>query len=111
MPDDWRWQNLQTQPALKGLPLRRVRYSTYSSEWDHDHCSGCWAKFMELDPPEGTVLHEGYTTSSDHPRGADYWWVCPTCFDDFKDAMEWTEVVGDDDDYSILGIGKAISVT
>ena len=27
-----------------------------------------------------TVLAEGYTTTAEHPKGADYYWICEPCF-------------------------------
>jgi hypothetical protein len=93
---DWRLTNQESY--LKGASLIRKPYRAYSEEWEHDHCEFCWAKFM--DPaytdehrafieqhPE--VLTEGYATTDEHPKGADYHWICPACFDDFVEAFGW----------------------
>jgi hypothetical protein len=61
-----------------------------SKEWDHDHCSACWATFADIEGPE--ILHEGYATTADYKLGADYDWICPTCFAELRDVMNWTEV-------------------
>jgi hypothetical protein len=73
---DWRIDNAKwTQGAL----LRQAKYSQPSERWDHDHCEGCWAKFMESGPP-GT-LKEGYVTQDNYHR------ICASCFRDLKDEM------------------------
>ena len=38
------------------------------------------------------VLTEGYTTTEQHPRGANYHWICKTCFDDFAGEFGWRVV-------------------
>jgi len=57
------------------------KYTQYSEKWDHDHCAFCGTKFS----PEGCPgsLREGYATEDN------YRWICPTCFEDFKDTCEW----------------------
>ncbi len=73
-PDDWR---LQGQDAyLTSVTLFRRAFRRRSTEWDHDHCEFCWTKFSEA--PISDSIQEGYTTE-DECR-----WVCPRCFDDFK---------------------------
>jgi hypothetical protein len=85
---DWRIDNCK---ALHGAKLRRKEYRAPSKEWDHDHCAGCWATFMEIDAPD--ILHEGYATTVEYKLGEDYEWVCPTCFADLRAVMDWIEVV------------------
>jgi len=49
-------------------------------EWDHEHCSFCWAKFVEAGAypryvergQAEDVYTEGYTTTEDYEHGADY---------------------------------------
>ena len=85
-PDkQWRIDNAV---SLKGLRLQFLRYTKPSEKWDHDHCAGCWAKFAEFDGPD--ILHEGYATCDDYPKGARYEWVCKCCFDDLRDEMRWS---------------------
>ena len=47
---------------------------------NHDHCNFCWATFSEYD--DG--LHEGYCTPDET------YWICPECFNDFKEMFHWT---------------------
>jgi hypothetical protein len=84
---DWRVDNCK---ILKGVVLRRKKYSAPRKDWDHDHCLACWAKLAEFDGPE--ILHEGYATTAESKWGADYHWICPTCFTELRDVMNWTEV-------------------
>ena len=37
------------------------------------------------------VLHEGYATTTEFARGADYEWVCAECFEAFAGEMDWTD--------------------
>ncbi|MGK9165810.1 hypothetical protein KXR53_05905 [Inquilinus limosus] len=75
---------------LKGARLQYRRYERWSETWDHDHCAGCWAKFMEAGGPD--IQDEGYTTCDDYEEGAGYEWVCRECFDILKEHMQWTVV-------------------
>jgi hypothetical protein len=75
---DWRIDNAK---HTRGAVLRFKKYTRYSEAWDHDHCAGCWIKFTESGGPD--VITEGYATEDDYSR------VCPACFRDLKDAMEW----------------------
>jgi len=77
--DDWRLTN--QEKYLFGKTLRWKRYTTRSEEWDHDHCAFCWQKFMDQDLPD--VHREGYATEDD------YYWICKTCYLDFKDRFQW----------------------
>ena len=38
------------------------------------------------------VVHEGYATTADFARGADYDWVCVPCFKLFSKAMGWKDI-------------------
>jgi hypothetical protein len=75
---DWRIDNAKwTREAV----LRLQKYTRPSEDWDHEHCEGCWAKFMESDSSD--VLTEGYVTE-DNTR-----WICPECFRDLHEEMGW----------------------
>jgi hypothetical protein len=98
-PEDWRLRGQQAY--LHGIRLRWRRYGAWSATWDHDHCDFCWAKFIpaelvddhrEASQDEHRLLSEGYTTTSEYERGADYVWVCSDCFNDFKDQFDWVTV-------------------
>jgi hypothetical protein len=69
----------------------RKPYATYRPGWDHDHCAACNKKLAEPGIEGADVVHEGYATTSDYEKGADYEWVCVECFCDFKDDMSWME--------------------
>lgn len=83
--NDWRLQG--QEKYLKGAKLVFKAYRQYPQKpnRDHDHCSFCWAKFS-LDERIVDRLQQGYATLDDRR------WICPTCFEDFKDLFEW-EVV------------------
>ena len=74
--DDWRLTG--QEKYLLGVELVRKSYRARSASWEHDHCSFCWAKFMDpnfsaehraaiASDPE--VLIEGYTTTGTAPHG------------------------------------------
>jgi hypothetical protein len=86
MNTDWRLTN--QEKYLYGKILLYKRYTRYKKnpKWDHDHCSFCWATFMEESNPN--VLHEGYCTEDE------YHWICKKCFLDFKEQFNW--IVKDD---------------
>jgi len=77
--DDWRLTSQENY--LKSVELIKSFYKPKGNN-DHTHCCFCWEKFME---DEG-FLHEGYCTLDR------YHWICPTCFNDFKEMFNW-EVV------------------
>ena len=76
--DDWR--NTGQETYLTGATLFFKKYEPYREGWDHDHCAFCWAKFSTLIPD---CLMEGYVTEADDH------WICPKCFDDFKEHFKW----------------------
>ena len=81
---DWRLQGQERY--LKGVTLVHQTYEQYAAnpDWDHDHCSFCWAKFMVQDLPN--VLHQDYSTTDDYHR------ICERCFEDFKDMFNWVVI-------------------
>ena len=58
--------------------MTRQQWVPPKDTWDHEHCVGCWAKFMEAGVHE--TLAAGYTTEDDC-------WICDECFNDLKDEM------------------------
>jgi hypothetical protein len=78
--DDWRRPGGE---FLHGVPLvhRKYRHNQKNPKWDHDHCEFCGVTFSLMDTPED--LKEGYATEDD------YRWVCPKCFEDFRDEFKW----------------------
>ena len=84
-PDkQWRIDNAE---HLRGVRLKLQTYAQWRDDWDHDHCAGCWAKFAEFEGPD--ILHQGYATTSDYPKGARYAWVCKQCVTDLRKDMGW----------------------
>ena len=65
----------------RGAVVRFQKYTSPKPDWDHDHCEGCWAKFMESDSPE--ALTEGYVTKDNR-------WICAECFRELHEEMGWT---------------------
>ena len=104
--ENWRYTNIK---RLEKATFRFATYTAPSPDWDHDHCCGCWAKFANFDGPE--ILHRGYLTaipSKKMPKpefimqceaqgmtclpqpvidGDRLYWVCPDCFEDFRDLL------------------------
>ncbi|QPQ54260.1 hypothetical protein IC614_07770 [Allosphingosinicella flava] len=92
MADDWRLVHLKEQPFLQGQSFIRKSYKAYRPGWEHDHCAACWATIAEPGQSDEAACHEGYATTADYVRGADYEWVCVPCFDEFKAVMAWKDV-------------------
>jgi hypothetical protein len=87
MSSDWRADNAE---HLRGVKFRKRQWIQPSACWDHDHCSGCWAKFAAFEGAD--ILHEGYTTCSDYDGGGGYFWVCPECFSELQAELGWFDV-------------------
>jgi hypothetical protein len=92
METDWRWEILKDQHYLRGSRLQFRTWRESRPGWDHDHCGACSDKFAVHDFDHEHVLKGGYTTCADYVHGAEYEWICPICFADFKEQMGWSEV-------------------
>ena len=77
------------EEELKNIPLYFIPFEPFSEQWDHEHCAFCWAKFYLH---EGS-LQEGYCTRPENSRDAD--WICPECYEDFKEMFGWSLKRGD----------------
>jgi hypothetical protein len=75
---------------LNGARLQWRRYEHRSTTTDHDHCNVCFATFSDFERPD--ILHEGYTTCDEYPKGECYEWVCQSCFERLQFEMGWTVV-------------------
>lgn len=88
LESDWRLTN--QEKYLKGVTLRLSRFEVRSGkpEWDHEHCDFCWAKIAEekLKREGDDLLMEAYATKDHHH------WVCPKCFEDFREMFQWKVV-------------------
>lgn len=95
--DDWRLGGQERY--LQGATLHWAAWHRPASNpnWDHDHCSFCWARFIEAGDPNLAAddLTEGYTTTADHEHGDGYHWVCQPCFRDFVERFQWRVVEPD----------------
>jgi hypothetical protein len=96
--DDWRL-----------TPANEQRFHGAAFAWkpftgDHDHRAFCWAEFAQPGTPVHTesTLYEGFATAGppSDPKD-DYWWVCPSCYEDFRERLEWTTrpAIGDRDSH------------
>ncbi len=77
---DWRLNRQELYLLGKTLYFRK--WQAKNKECDHCHCEFCWDKFSD----EENTLHEGYTTKDL------YYWICPTCYKDFKEMFQWNTV-------------------
>jgi hypothetical protein len=84
MVEDNDWRITNQAKYLHGVTVQYRCYQKPNAEWDHEHCSFCWAKFMdEADlHAQPDALHEGYLTEDNH-------WICTTCFNDFREQFDW----------------------
>ena len=75
MNNDWRIRDQKEY-----LNKKKIKKNVFMKKenWDHEHCEFCWEKFLS-----GT---EGFCTEDEK------YWICETCFRDFKDAFGWTLV-------------------
>jgi hypothetical protein len=82
------------EQRFKGAAFVRKPWYRPKPTWDHDHCVFCWVRFAEAGSPQAAAdpdaVTEGYATAGP-PRDPrpDYYWVCQTCFDDFRDRLDF----------------------
>lgn len=81
--DDWRLTG--QEEYLQGVRLIYSKYTPYREGWDHDHCEFCSRKLAV----EGGDFTEGNSTVDR------YYWICPECFEDFKDQFQWSTTPDD----------------
>lgn len=83
--DDWRLRGQERY--LSDVTLFWRAWHPSRPNWDHEHCSFCWAKFMDR-PDVSDVLREGYATADECD------WVCADCARDFARRFGFTLVGG-----------------
>jgi hypothetical protein len=67
-------------------PVKWRTWWNYHPGCDHDHCAFCWAKFPWQPAGDDHVSYDdGWVTADD-----DCTWICPVCFEDYKDRFGWT---------------------
>lgn len=93
--DDWRLQGQEVY--LQGASFRFKNFVEWDEGWDHEHCSFCWAKFMDKRNMKASsdCLHEGYASLASEDFREDYYWICSDCFDDFREQFQWKLISGD----------------
>lgn len=82
--DDWR--RTGQERYLKGATFERRSFTPPpdNPDWDHEHCSFCWAKFMTEAPDhDPAVMTDGYMSTDGR-------WVCDSCFEDFRKEFVWS---------------------
>jgi hypothetical protein len=84
MADDSDWRLMGQENWLSGRAVRQAEWSSDRPDWDHDHCAFCNAEIAEVktDHVEYTA---GYVRADDN-----YTWICPPCFEDFRERLAWT---------------------
>jgi hypothetical protein len=82
--NDWRLHGRTNH--LQNAVMVWKTYQPAGETKTHDHCEFCWRKFVEGDGSDG--LHRGYCTEDE------YHWVCPQCFEDFKELLGLTVAAG-----------------
>jgi len=77
MQDDWRLDI--PHPHLRGQTLVKAALGACPG-WDHEHCELCFDKLTG----NGAVWYRTGTPPKQ-------WWICPVCFEDFREHFGWTE--------------------
>ena len=86
----WRWSTWRECQATEHDPSTGEEVPAV---WDHDHCHFCHdAAFSERYDGD---LREGWTSGGQAglppaDQQAEYHWVCPSCFEQYRDAFDWT---------------------
>jgi hypothetical protein len=62
----------------RGMTFTLKAYRRWSEDWDHDHCVCCGQAIAEPGLRDDAVSI-AYGVSEEHPRGADYDWLCADC--------------------------------
>ena len=74
--------------GTEGYSLTLKPYGRPRADWDHDHCLACGQKIAETDM-DGQAQTIGYAVGPQHPRGADYDWLCVDCAHELAAHMKW----------------------
>lgn len=69
---------------LLGAQLRWMVWRPYRPGWDHDQCAFCQSEISDRPVDEHTLYNAAWVTASD-----EYTWICPSCFDDFRERFRW----------------------
>lgn len=80
--DDWRLRGQETYLAGRTLAWRS--WTSPRPDWDHDHCDFCWDEISDRPVDEHVRYNSAWVTSDDT-----YHWICPECFEDFRQRFAW----------------------
>ena len=80
--DDWRLMG--QEQLLLGAHLKWMTWKPFRPGWDHDHCAFCTDEIADAPLGEYTKYNAAWVTSAD-----EYHWVCPVCFEDFRESFGW----------------------
>ena len=80
-PNDWRLDMAQEPEFYKKYVWEFKKWSQTRAHWGHDHCEFCNTEISSINNEE--ILDEGWTNENE------YYWVCKTCFSDFKEIFKW----------------------
>jgi hypothetical protein len=118
---DWDWQlyKFEQLSEVRGHTFSRRDYKPLSTEWEHEHCLGCWAKFVDSSyyapNDDHEIYHDGFVTyaKSDWTAASEAEveaeakqkglnvtiqpsvngqfeiWVCMKCFEQFRDHLDF----------------------
>lgn len=87
---------VMTAENSDAVPPRGAVEEIEPRRWTHDHCDFCWnvieaeanhsaaTAAVEREP---TVITAAYVSVGSVSPGV---WVCPECFEDFRERMAWT---------------------
>jgi hypothetical protein len=109
--DDWR--RTGQEEYLSGARLTWKRYQALSAQWEHEHCTFCWQKFLDanyserhrqwLEERPDEVEPAAYTNIAGQEAPAGKWWICKRCYSDFAEEFEWVVVDGAPDSWPYEG--------
>jgi hypothetical protein len=107
--EEWKHYKLERLQNLRGMTFELAEYEPPSTDWDHDHCEGCWAKFATFGAPEiqrkgyfvvSAVSHEPTQEPEFIKRARESGqsvmakpdnkkWICQECFEEFREFLKW----------------------
>lgn len=80
------WKPEELRKFLKPLINEKFRFKNYTEVYENTEHDHCMINGEEISSYEG-CLRWGYTSTSE--KHEDYWWICPACFEQYKDVMGW----------------------
>jgi len=86
--NDWRLE--ANKSFLENEVFRYLNFAKEYEDTEHDHCIFCKYKTFSSNKEH---LQWGYASTTRNG----YWWVCPECFEDFKEIKGWTTITDNKD--------------